>query len=137
MATILVVDSHPVMRRLLSLQLHRRDHTVLLARNQAEASEALRRQPVDLIIAAILSQEEGGQLLSELRSQPRLVDLPVILIAPLSQGHLRQQMLQEGASVFLTRPTSSWQLSTAVQELLHPHSEGLPELFQQPLAANF
>ena len=136
MATILVLDSHPVMRRLLSLQLHRRDHVVLLARNQEEALQTL-QQPVDLLIAAISSEEEGRRLLSALQDQRALAELPVILIAPLSQGYLRQQMLQEGADVFLTRPTSSWQLSNAVQELLYPRSETVPELFQQPLAANF
>ncbi len=136
MATILVLDSHPVMRRLLSLQLHRRDHEVLLARNQEEALQTL-QQPVDLLIAAISTGEEGSQLLSALQSRRILAGLPVILIAPLSQGYLRQQMLQEGASAFLTRPTSSWQLSSAVQELLHPRSETVPEMFPQPMAANF
>jgi CheY-like chemotaxis protein len=119
MATILVIDNHPVTQRLVSYQLYRYGHSVITPRDNQGAMQRLSEQPVDLVILDISpSEAEGLALLTQMRSVYAKDKLPIVVIASLTQGRLRSDMLSAGANAFLTKPTSSWQLSSLAHELL-------------------
>lgn len=115
MAKILVVDDEPVTNRLLSLMLQRNNHTVLTANNGIEALSCLDKTQIDLMITDINMPDMNGLvLLEELRADQRHKHLPVIVLTAIGQEHMSQVAAQKGASNFLTRPVSSWELKEAV-----------------------
>lgn len=115
MAKILVVDDEPVTNRLLSLMLQRNNHTVWTANNGVEALSCLDKTSIDLMITDINMPDMNGlALLETLRSTQKHKDLPVIVLTAIGQEHMSQIATQKGASNFLTRPVSSWELKEAV-----------------------
>jgi PAS domain S-box-containing protein len=80
LATILVVDDHPVNRNLMVTLLGYHGHTVVEAGDGAEALQIARAQPPDLIITdLIMPVMDGYELVRELRADPRLAATRVIL----------------------------------------------------------
>jgi CheY-like chemotaxis protein len=80
MATILVVDDHPVNRQLLIAILRPQGHTLLEAGDGIEALEVVRRQRPDLIILDLAMPRLGGAGFLKARRQfPNLENVPVVL----------------------------------------------------------
>lgn len=119
MAKILVVDDDPALQRLLSLMLRRNDHEVTIASGSHEALQILENDPADLIIADLNMPEVSGfVLLQELRADERFQELPVIVLTASGQAGDQHRALQRGANGFLIKPTSSWELTAAVNRFL-------------------
>ena len=99
--------------------LQRNNHTVLTANNGVEALSCLDHTQIDLMITDInMPNMNGLVLLEELRSDQRHKHLPVIVLTAIGQEHMSQVAAQKGASNFLTRPVSSWELKEAVTDCL-------------------
>ena len=80
MATILVVDDHPVNRKLLAAILRPQGHTLLEAADGAEALEVVRTTRPDLIIIDLAMPRMGGAgFLRARREIDGLRDVPVVL----------------------------------------------------------
>lgn len=119
MAKILVVDDEPVTNRLLSLMLQRSNHVVYTANNGIEALSCLDKMTIDLMITDINMPDMNGlTLLEELRADQRHKDMPVIVLTAIGQEHMSELAVQKGATNFLTRPVSSWELKKAVTDCL-------------------
>lgn len=119
MATILVVDDSPVIQRMLSFTLKRNRHTVLTARHGKLALATLEKHKVDLVITDVTMPEmDGLTLLKELRSDTRYQSLPVVMLTASGQEGDRMDAEAEGANGFLTKPTSSRELTQTVNQLL-------------------
>jgi PAS domain S-box-containing protein len=79
MATVLVVDDHPVNRNLVVTLLGYRGHTVLEAGDGAEALKIARaRLPALVITDLVMPVMDGYELVRELRKDPKLATTPVI-----------------------------------------------------------
>ena len=115
-ATILVVDDDPLVRRMLSVLLNREGFEVLTAGNGAEALRAThaRTSEVDLLISDVEMPEIGGpQLAAELRADHP--DLPVLLIS----GSCRcPSPAASGSLCILPKPLDVAVLLTTVRQLL-------------------
>jgi two-component system chemotaxis response regulator CheY len=119
MATILIVDDSPVSRRLLSFTLERIGHTIVTANDGHEALSQLTQQPVDLIIADLVMPEmDGLTLLRHVRAGAASRTTPLIMLTASGQDQDRLEASQAGASSFLTKPTSSRELISTVDQLL-------------------
>ena len=119
MAKILVVDDEPVTNRLLSLMLQRINHSVITANNGIEALSYLDKTHIDRMITDINMPDMNGlTLLEELRADQRHKNMPVIVLTAIGQEHMSQLAVQKGATNFLTRPISSWELKEAVTHCL-------------------
>ncbi|MCA9936725.1 MAG: response regulator [Anaerolineales bacterium] len=125
MATILIVDDSPTVRRTLGFTLKKHGYTALAATHGGEALEMLAETAVapttavDLIIADVSMPEiDGITLLKLLRANPRYHNLPVIMLTASGQSQDRLHAEQEGANGFLTKPTSSHELLATVEQFL-------------------
>lgn len=119
MATILVVDDYVVTLRILSAQLRKGGYEVITAVSGQSALEKLAQQRFDLAIIDIAMPDmDGITLLMELRSQPSHKDLPVIMLTASVLDDDRVRAQKEGATAFLTKPISSWDLLDIVRQLL-------------------
>jgi class 3 adenylate cyclase len=105
--TILVVDDNRVNRLLLGRALEQLGHTVAFAENGRDALESLRQRPVDLVLLDIeMPEMDGYQTLSALASDPRLRDLPVVMMSSVEEVDSVARCIEMGAEDYLFKPVN-------------------------------
>jgi len=103
--TILVVDDNRVNSLLLSRGLEQQGHTVVFAKHGREGLDLLRRQHFDLMLLDVLMPElDGYQVLAELKLDPHLRDVPVIMTSSLDELDSVIKCIEMGAEDYLTKP---------------------------------
>lgn len=81
MLTILVADDEFAVLEVLSMALEGEGHRVLKAGDGADALRILVTQPCDIVVCdEVMPVMSGTQLVSAMRAEPRLAELPVILM---------------------------------------------------------
>ena len=102
---ILVVDDNEINRDMLSRRLVRQGYTPFTAQNGREALERLRAEPFDLVLLDILMPEMNGyQVLEEMKGDPALRHLPVIMISALDEVESVVRCIEIGAEDYLPKP---------------------------------
>jgi chemosensory pili system protein ChpA (sensor histidine kinase/response regulator) len=99
--------------------LQRNNHTTVTMDNGRDALTFLADADVDLVVTDVNMPEMSGlTLLEQLRSNARTRDLPVIIRTASIEERVHQVASENGASGFLTQPTSSWELKELVNRCL-------------------
>lgn len=103
--TILVVDDTPENLDVLSEVLSP-NYKVLVATNGVRALDiALKTQPVDLVLLDIMMPDmDGFEVLSRMKMQPTLADIPVIFITALGSSLNEEKGLELGAVDYVAKP---------------------------------
>jgi adenylate cyclase len=105
--TILIADDNRVNRLLLGRVLQGDGHTVVFAEHGGEALELLRSQPFDLILLDVLMPElDGYGVLAELKRDPILRDVPVIVTSSLDELDSVVRCVEMGAEDYLAKPVN-------------------------------
>jgi adenylate cyclase len=103
--TILVVDDNRVNSLLLGRGLEQQGHAVVFAEHGREALDLLRRQHFDLMLLDVLMPElDGYQVLAELKLDPHLRDIPVIMTSSLDELDSVVKCIEMGAEDYLNKP---------------------------------
>jgi CheY-like chemotaxis protein len=98
---VLIVDDDPETRELLADTLLNDGHTPLTARYAAEALRILSTSHIDaLVLDLVLPGRSGFEILTELRAEPRLAQLPVFVVTvkDLSERE-REGLISQGARI--------------------------------------
>ena len=83
---ILLIEDDPFLSSLLGNRLKREGFEVFLVKDGNEALKALKAQPVDLVLLdIILPGKSGFEVLEEIKGDPQIANLPVIIISNLGQ----------------------------------------------------
>jgi class 3 adenylate cyclase len=102
---ILVVDDNTSNRDLLSRRLVREGHEVLTAGDGAEALTILRTRAFDLVLLDVLMPgRSGAELLQELKSDPQLSHIPILMISALDEMDTVIRCIELGAEDYLAKP---------------------------------
>ena len=128
---ILLADDNADMRdyveRLLGAQ-----YEVITAEDGEAALEIIRRQRPDLVLSDIMMPRlDGYGLLAAIRAEPRLRDLPVILLSARAGDEARVEGLDAGADDYLVKPIAARELLARVRsnlELARIRREAADEL---------
>lgn len=86
--------------------------------NGGTAVEIIRKGRPDLVMLDVmLPGKTGFEILHELREDPDLTDLPILMLT--ARGHARDRLMAEqaGVSRFMTKPFSNSEMLDAVREL--------------------
>jgi adenylate cyclase len=103
--TILIADDNRVNRLLLSRSLEAQGHNVAFAAHGREALDLLRQQRFDLLLLDVLMPElDGYQVLAELKVDPHLRDIPVIMTSSLDELDSVVKCVEMGAEDYLNKP---------------------------------
>jgi PAS domain S-box-containing protein len=117
-ARVLVVDDNADMRDYLK-RLLGATYVVSTATNGREAIEAIERDPPDLVLTDVMMPEiDGFELLSRIRSNPAIADLPVALISARAGEEARIEGAGAGADDYIVKPFNARELAARVQSLL-------------------
>lgn len=102
---ILVVDDHPINRRLLADQLESLGYQVITANDGVDALAMLQKQSVDIILTDVnMPNMDGYQLTRRLRGQG--VRLPVIGVTANALAEEKQRCLDAGMDSCLSKPVT-------------------------------
>ncbi len=85
----------------------------------AQALEAARREPPDLVLTDVMMPGlDGFELLEALRADPRLRDVPVILLSARAGEDARIEGLNAGADDYVVKPFAARELTARIGALL-------------------
>jgi adenylate cyclase len=102
---LLVVDDIEANRDLLSRRLKRQGHNVLMAENGRQALEMLEQQQFDIVLLDIMMPEMNGyEVLENLKANPSLRHIPVIMISALDDMESVIRCIELGAEDYLFKP---------------------------------
>ena len=119
MPRILAVDDEPNIVRLIQVNLMRQGYQVETANNGVEALAKIRESMPDLLVSDVMMPEMGGfELLKNIRMDPALKDLPVIMLTAKTQDTDVLTGYAGGADMYLTKPFNPAELLQFVKRIL-------------------
>ncbi len=102
---ILVVDDHLDNREVLARRLTRQGHSVEVAGDGREALLTLRARPFDLVLLDVMMPIlDGYGALLEIKADPALRHLPVIMVSALDELSSVVRCIERGAEDYLPKP---------------------------------
>lgn len=121
--TILMADDDKAIRKYLREVLNDR-YQVLEAENGEKAFELAQKRFPDLVISDIkMDAMDGIQLCKQLKNDPTLNHIPVILLTGSSREELELQSIEGGADIYMTKPFDKDILLAKVENLFKSRSE--------------
>jgi DNA-binding response OmpR family regulator len=118
MKKILAVDDHMHIVRLIEVNLGK-EFTVVTAGDGAAGMEKARQERPDLIILdVVMPKKDGFAMLGELKADPQLKDIPVIMLTVKAQNTDIVQGLHQGAQYYLPKPFHPSELQALVRRVL-------------------
>ncbi|MGZ4738380.1 MAG: ATP-binding protein [Ilumatobacteraceae bacterium] len=115
---VLVVEDHPDMRRFIAEAL-RDELRVIAAADGNQALALAQSQLPDLIVTDLMMPNLGGQqLVAELRAQPLLAQIPVLILSARADDDLRLSLLASSVQDYVTKPFSAHELRARVHNLV-------------------
>jgi two-component system OmpR family response regulator len=116
MPRILIADDEPSIREVISFALERAGFAVSVARNGAEALQAFRKAPPDLIILDIgMPEMDGLEVCKQIRKSS---DLPILFLSARDEEIDRVLGLEIGGDDYVTKPFSTRELVARVNVIL-------------------
>ena len=104
-AHLLVVDDIEANRDVLGKRCEREGYRVSSAENGRQALEMVGAESFDLVLLDIMMPEvDGFQVLSHMKADPALCDIPVIMISALDEIKSVVRCIEMGAEDFLAKP---------------------------------
>ena len=131
--TILIVEDEPSIAELVNFTLKKGGWNAFTVNNVAEAWKfILHRTPQLILLDWMLPDQSGLHLLSRIRADRQLQDLPVIMLTAKSMEEDKIAGLNNGADDYITKPFSPRELTARIKALLRRKS---PEHAQSLMSA--
>jgi len=122
---VLVVDDDEDNIRIISTILLARGYEVRLARDGRGAVESIRQQRPDLVLLDVMMPGmDGMQVLDNIRADPRLTSLPLVLVTAKTEDQDLLEGYRAGAQYYVTKPFTSRQLLYAISLVLGAEKTG-------------
>ncbi len=101
---ILVVEDTRLLRKIYSEKLTQEGYDVVSAGDGLEALEVLRSQPVDLVLLDLIMPKMSGlEVLESMKNDPRISQVPVLILSNLGQQSDIERGLELGAVDYLIK----------------------------------
>ncbi|MGL4311192.1 MAG: response regulator transcription factor [Paracoccaceae bacterium] len=116
---VLLVEDEPNIVEAIRFVLSRDGWTVSTQSDGREAlTDVARVKPDVVILDVMLPGRTGFEILQDLRASPAHAGLPVLMLTARGQSRDRDMAVQQGASMFLTKPFSNAGLLEALNALV-------------------
>jgi DNA-binding response OmpR family regulator len=118
-STILVVEDDPVILDLLAVNFELEGYTVVRAVDGEDGLAQARRVRPGVVVTDIMMPKRSGlDLLRDLRADPDLASVPVILLSAKALASDIREGLAAGAADYVTKPFEPDELLVRVEKLL-------------------
>lgn len=119
MASILIVDDSPSMRRMVSATLRTAGHDVGEAEDGSRALTAAGMRPFDIVISDMnMPGMTGIELVEALRRQGTHRHIPILMLTTETSEDMKNRARNAGASGWLVKPFDPEQLIAVVDKVL-------------------
>jgi chemosensory pili system protein ChpA (sensor histidine kinase/response regulator) len=116
----LVVDDSITVRRVTQRLLERHGMRVLTAKDGIDALEILQEHVPDVILLDIeMPRMDGYELATQVRSDARLMDIPIVMITSRVSDKHRARAIEIGVNDYLGKPYQENQLLDAIEPLVN------------------
>jgi len=117
--TVMVVDDSITVRKVTARLLERNDMNVIAAKDGVDAVSKLQEHIPDIMLLDIeMPRMDGFELATHVRNEPRLRDIPIIMITSRTGDKHRQRAMQIGVNRYLGKPFQETDLLENIQDLL-------------------
>jgi CheY-like chemotaxis protein len=120
-ALVLVVDDTAQIRMLIRLNLELEGHEVDEAADGEECLARLRDpgapRPDVVTMDAVMEPRDGWSAVAEIRRDPALSDIPVVMVTASVQAHQRARAVQVGVDALVAKPFEPTALVEVVEDL--------------------
>ena len=117
--TALVIDDSPAILKILEKFLCRLDLKVNSVLSGSEMDQALESKTPDIIILDIMLPGENGiEILSRLKKNPKTKSIPVIMVSGVGESEIVKKALEMGAIDYLTKPFCSYRLKARIRNCI-------------------
>jgi two-component system phosphate regulon response regulator PhoB len=131
--TILIVEDEPSIVELITFTLKEARWNACAVRTAADAWEFIQKRTPQLVLLDwMLPDQTGLRLLSRIRSDRQIQELPVIMLTAKSMEEDKIAGLDNGADDYMTKPFSPRELTARIKALLRRKS---PDHAQNPVGA--
>ncbi len=119
LGTILIVDDEPFARETLRVLLADLGYAIQLAVSGPEALAMAETHAPDLVLLDVMMPEMNGfQVCEQIRRDPKLADIPVLMVTALDDRASRLRGIEAGADDFIAKPFDRLELRTRVKTIL-------------------
>ncbi|NUR22194.1 Hpt domain-containing protein [Frateuria sp.] len=116
---VMVVDDSITMRKVTGRVLERHDYEVATAKDGVDALEKLHDRVPDLMLLDIeMPRMDGYELATHMKADPRLRDVPIIMITSRTGDKHRQRAFDIGVDRYLGKPYQEVELLAQIAEVL-------------------
>ncbi len=116
---VLVVDDCRTTKKIVSLYLNNAGLKTIAAGNGVEAIEKLVTSEVDIIISDLnMPQMDGAGLIEWVRTNPSYRNIPIVILTTENDNIRKSELLNKGATAFLTKPITKDNLIAEVTRIL-------------------
>src|SRR3954454_7869379 len=137
MATIVIADDSPTLRRIVGSVLTKAGHEVVEAEDGVEAVQAVLRVQPDVVILDVQMPRVSGYVAARLlKDDWQTADIPIVLLTSLDAASDRYWGAPLGADHYLTKDFEAPQLVEAVRDVIaaaDASRDGRPALRPDPL----
>ena len=117
-AIILIVDDHAANRQTLWELLDRPDYSLVEASDGQTALDLAAETPPDLILLDVMMPGLNGfEVCRRIRANPKIAEVPIILVTALDDQASRLAGLEAGADDFITKPFNAAELRARVRTI--------------------
>jgi len=132
--TVLIADDEPEVVDLVQIVLQTEGYKVQGASNGRKALDKITEQPPDLLLLDVMMPEMTGlMLLDNLRADPVLSKIPVIMLSVVVTDPEVRMALEGGATAYLSKPFEIRELVWLVNRVLTMNPEQRDRFRQQIL----
>jgi len=118
-AKVLIVDDEPLNVDYLEQALEDSNYQIITATNGQEALDKIHSEQPDLVLLDLMMPIlDGFAVLSQVKADPMLRDIPVIIISSEHDSKSVVQGIKQGAEDYLTKPVKADLLVKKVKEYL-------------------
>jgi diguanylate cyclase (GGDEF)-like protein len=115
---ILIVDDEIISRYTVKILLESEGYNLIFAESGAEALEKAQSIMPDVMLLDVMMPEmDGFQVCQHLRANPRLAELPVVMVTALDDRESRLKGLEVGADDFMSKPFDKAELRARIRTI--------------------
>ncbi|WP_110513623.1 HD domain-containing phosphohydrolase [Herpetosiphon llansteffanensis] len=117
-ATILIIDDLAVARASMNAVLQGEGYELVFAENGITGiAKALELLPDTILLDVMMPDMDGFEVCRQIRANPLLAEIPVVMVTALDDRESRLQGLRAGADDFLSKPIDSLEIKTRLQTI--------------------
>lgn len=116
---IMVVDDEPYIARVIKFKLEQEGYNVISANDGQTGLQRIREEKPDLVLLDVMMPGLSGyDVCQQLKQDPALAGIPVVILTAKGQERDREQGLNLGASDYITKPFSPNRLLELVKNMI-------------------